>query len=128
MPEHVHLVIWPADSRSSLGTILSTIKQSVAKRSLVYIHEHAPSFLPKMEDRQPNGKTTYRFWQRGGGYDRNLVEPATVWNEITYLHMNPVRRGLCDEVAGWPWSSARELNEAGSGLIRLDRSSMPRWE
>ena len=27
-----------------------------------------------MEDRQPNGKVHFRFWQRGGGYDRNVFD------------------------------------------------------
>ena len=46
-----------------------------------------------MRDEQPNGKVAYRFWQRGGGYDRNFNEPESIYAEIEYLHNNPVRRG-----------------------------------
>jgi hypothetical protein len=70
--------------------------------------------------------TDYRFWQRGGGYDRNLTEPKSIWAEIDYFHANPVRRGLCDTPTARPWSSARELEQPGSGLLRLDLSSLPR--
>jgi putative transposase len=86
----------------------------------------APNFLSQLEDRQPSGRVYYRFWQRGGGYDRNLAEPKTIWNEIDYFHANPVRRRLCDSPMAWLWSSARELEQPGSGLIRLDLSSLPR--
>jgi hypothetical protein len=42
-----------------------------------------------MEDRQPGGLVHHRFWQRGGGYDRNLTEPRTIWAEIANIHANP---------------------------------------
>jgi REP-associated tyrosine transposase len=35
-----------------------------------------------------------RNWQRGGGYDRNSTESATLLHMIEYIPNNPVRRGL----------------------------------
>jgi putative transposase len=63
--------------------------------------------LERLCDRQPNGDVNYRFWQRGGGYDRNVHEPKTLRKMIEYIHDNPVRRGLVKEAVDWPWSSAR---------------------
>ena len=68
----------------------------------------------------------YRFWQRGGGYDRNLTETGTVFAEIAYIHANPIRRKLCERPTDWPWSSASEYAQKGSGLLRLDLDSLPR--
>src|SRR5580692_8945748 len=56
----------------------------------------------------------------------SLTEPKSIWAEIDYFHANPARRGLCDTPTAWPWSSARELEQPGSGLLRLDLSSLPR--
>ena len=106
MPEHVHLLIFPTQSNYSISAVLSTIKQSVAKRALHYVRQHAPEFLTRMEDRQPNGKSSYRFWQRGGGYDRNLTEPTTISSTLDTIHANPVRRQLCRRSTDWPWSVA----------------------
>ena len=50
---------------------------------------------------------TFRFWQEGPGYDRNLTRPAMALAAIDYLHNNPVRRGLVKEPLDWKWSSAR---------------------
>jgi hypothetical protein len=94
-------------------------------RSGALVRASAPNFLSQMEDRQPGGRVHYRFWQRGGGYDRNLTEPKSIWNEIDYFHANPIRRGLCDTPTAWLWSSARELEQPGSGMLRLDLSSLP---
>jgi hypothetical protein len=42
------------------------------------------------------------------------------------IHTNPVRRGICQTPRAWPWSSAAEYERPGSGLLRLDQSSLPR--
>ena len=126
MPEHVHLLLWPTNSDYSISRILSTLKQSVSKRALLYVRDRAPEFLSQMEDRQPNGDVHHRFWQRGGGYDRNLTEPETIWTQIDYIHANPVRRGLCERSIDWAWSSAREYESPGSGMLAIERSSLPK--
>src|SRR5262245_50796691 len=55
MPEHAHLLIWPGELTYDISDILNSIKQSVAKRALLYVRRSAPAFLTQMEDRQPNG-------------------------------------------------------------------------
>ncbi len=126
MPEHVHLLIRPRDARYSVSRILTSLKRPVSLKALSHVRRSAPDFLSQMEDRQPSGRVHYRFWQRGGGYDRNLTEPKAVWAEIDYFHANPVRRGLCETPTAWPWSSAAEQERPGSGLLRLDQVSLPR--
>jgi len=126
MPEHAHLLIWPTNPVYKISDVLSSIKQSVAKRALLHVRSHAPLFLKYMEDRQPSGQTHYRFWQRGGGYDRNIVEPNTVFQQIEYFHFNPVRRGLCNRPEDWVWSSAADYMDPKSGPLLIDRASLPR--
>ncbi|MFO0969129.1 MAG: transposase [Gemmataceae bacterium] len=125
MPEHAHLLVWPTVKEYDISDALNSIKQSVAKRALVFVRREAPGFLASMEDRQPNGDVHYRFWQRGGGFDRNVVEPATVYALIDYIHNNPVRRGLCAKPEGWLWSSAADHLGLRAGPLRLDRESLP---
>jgi len=67
MPEHVHLLVWPAQIEYNISDLLRCIKLSVSKRALSFVRANAPEFLRQMEDRQPNGILSYRFWQRGGG-------------------------------------------------------------
>jgi putative transposase len=47
-----------------------------------------------------------RFWQAGGGYDRNVFEPKVLLAMIDYLHANLLRRGLVQRAEDWRWSSA----------------------
>jgi putative transposase len=125
MPEHAHLLIWPTEAKYDISQVLNSIKQSVAKRALLHVRREAPSFLSRMEDRQPNGKAHYRFWQRGGGYDRNVIEPNTAHQEIEYFHDNPIRRGLCTKPEDWYWSSAADYFGLRAGPLSIDRESLP---
>ena len=120
MPEQIHLLIWPPSPAYDIGAILTSLKQPVAKRAVRFVRWHAPAFLGRMTDRQPNGKEAGRFWQRGGGHDRTLWEPRDVWEMIDYIHANPVRRGLCRRPEEWPWSSATGLRG------RSSRRAVPR--
>ena len=106
MPEHVHLLIFPREDVYSIADILLDIKRPVARQALRYVREHAPGFLDRMKDEQPNGSVRHRFWQRGGGYDRNLARTQIVHDTLAYIHANPVRRGLVESPVAWRWSSA----------------------
>ena len=124
MPEHAHVLIWPTADVYSISEILNSIKQSVAKRALTFVRRESPNFLPRMADRQPNGKVHYRFWQRGGGYDRNVVELKTILWQAEYIHANPVRRGLCLKPEEWLWSSAADHAGMRTGPISIDFDSV----
>jgi putative transposase len=125
MPEHVHLLVWPTESAYDISEILNSVKRSVVLRALAFVRKESPAFLARMEDRQPSGQTHYRFWQRGGGYDRYVVEIATLYRLIDYIHANPVRRGLCERPEDWLWSSAADYAGLRGGPLRIDRETLP---
>ena len=124
MPEHVNLVLLP-QPRTMISQILSALKQPVSKRALIWLRRYAPEFLSKLADVQPNGRSAYRFWQRGGGYDRNLRTVADIYEKIEYVHNNPVRRGLVRCARDWPWSSSQAWETASDMPIAIDRHSLP---
>ena len=124
MPEHVHLLILPHDG-VLVRSILAAVKQPMTRRVLNWVEKNNPGFLSRMADRQPSGKTAYRFWQRGGGYDRNMRSTREVHEKARYIHNNPVRRGLVERAEDWPWSSARAWETGTDQSIRLDRQSFP---
>jgi putative transposase len=124
MPEHVHVVLWPRPG-VPLSQILTTLKQSVSKRALLWLGEHAAEFLSNLEDVQPNGRRSHRFWQRGGGYDRNMWTSAEIHEKIEYVHNNPVRRDFVGTPELWPWSSAHAWVTGEDVPLAIDRESVP---
>ncbi len=125
MPEHVHILIHPRSNSYDISGILSSFKQPVSKRARLYVNEKAPAKLVMFTDRQPNGKSSFRFWQRGGGYDRNLWSPKYVWETIDYIHENPVRRQLCERNLEWKCSSAAAYAGFEDGLLKINLESLP---
>src|SRR6516225_1362794 len=53
MVEHAHLLVWPTEPVYGISDVLNSIKQSVAKRALLFVHRHAPEFLPGMRIGSP---------------------------------------------------------------------------
>jgi putative transposase len=106
MPEHCHLLIKPMRNEYFMAEILSAIKGRFANELL----KHRADVREQAAVRTPNGESAHRFWERGGGFDRNISSERYIRNSINYIHMNPVRRKLCEGITDWPWSSAASLD------------------
>ncbi len=106
MPEHVHLLVRPRQPDVEIGRCQGAIKERVGRRAVAWLERNAPQWLPRITVCE-GPRTRRRFWQPGGGYDRNVVGLATVHRVIHYIHANPVRRGLVASAEDWEWSSAR---------------------
>jgi len=107
MPEHVHLLVYPGPGASNIDRLLKAIKRPYSYRIKQLLVETASSLLKRLTIQQRPGVESFRFWQEGPGYDRNLDNPVSALAAIDYIHRNPVRRGLVERAIDWQWSSAR---------------------
>lgn len=103
MPEHVHLLIIPRHEVANVTTILQSLKQPFARKVIARWRELAAPILEAVTD--ASGRA--HFWQRGGGYDRNITSEHEWFEKLSYINNNPVRRGLVTSAEDYPWSSAR---------------------
>ena len=106
MPEHVHLLVYPIGPYPRLDLLLKAIKRPFATRIKRRLVQAQSVLLRRLTIRERPGVEVFRFWQEGGGYDRNLRTEKAVLGSIDYIHLNPVRRGLCNRAVEWRWSSA----------------------
>ena len=88
MPDHVHVLIHPMRYPYDIGAILKSIK-------------HSPSLVA-----HNRGWIDTVLWEPGGGYDRNVFVDQTRTNIIRYIHRNPTKRKLAEEIIDYRWSSA----------------------
>ena len=123
MPDHVHLLIFPRSENYSISAILLSIKQSTSRRELNYIRKYGPNKLKFFATGQKN--TKYRFWQDGGGYDKNVTITKAIINIVKYIHNNPVRIGFVDKAIDWKWSSAREWSDRDDNFGLVDKEFFP---
>jgi len=103
MPEHVHMIVYPHNADHDMAWFLKSIKQSVSRRAYAWLAKHDRLWLERLTIPVEG---TFRFWQAGGGYDRNIDRHSTLIRMIEYIHNNPVRRGLVENAVDWLWSSA----------------------
>ena len=121
MPEHVHLLLWPRVGACDVPRILRAIKQPIAQQVLRRWTSVRATVLEKVVD----GTGQPRFWQRGGGFDRNVFSEEELAEKFAYIHNNQVHRGLCTRPEDWRWSSARWYLGHREGEIRMDPLSRP---
>jgi putative transposase len=118
MPEHLHLMILPCMEIYSISDILKSIKQPVARRMIGLLKKKNPGALKFLDTGLERPR--YRFWQDGGGYDRNYWSTDEVIKKVNYIHRNPVARGLVEHECDWKWSSAREWTMGEKGCVPVE--------
>jgi putative transposase len=103
MDHHLHLVI-----RSPMNMTMSKFMQSFKRHS-------ATSFLKRVSSRdrqrlQAASQDNRAFWMRSfRGIP--IRSERVMWACVRYVHLNPVRAGLCERPEQYFWSSARLYEE-----------------
>jgi REP-associated tyrosine transposase len=119
MPDHVHLLAIPKKSEYDISVFLKGIKQTVARKAKSWLIENDSGWLSKLEIVNGKGKRVFRFWQPGGGYDKNVTDGIAARAALNYIHNNPVRKKLVDKPTDYKWSSSRfyEFKQQGPIIV-----------
>jgi putative transposase len=116
MPEHAHILFWPLIPQYPGGLVLRELKREFAIEVIGRWRELKAPILSRLVT--PVGTT--RFWQHGGGHDRNIFTPEEFEKRMNYIHNNPVKRGLVQRPEDWPWSSIHWYRDDRANTIPLD--------
>ncbi|MBI3097761.1 MAG: transposase [Planctomycetes bacterium] len=116
MPDHVHLMVSSTRDSGRVEDLLYAIKRPFSYRVKIELQERDDPLLDSLMIRERPGKRCFRFWQEGPGYDRNVATRGYVAGVLSYLHLNPVRRGLCSHPSDWRWSSWKYYNHPESSV------------
>lgn len=120
MPSHIHLIMAFPN-----GNKLSAVMRDFKKFTAYEIRRllEAEGNRKELEGlRHPDGRTSqFRIWEPRFD-DVAIFTPRVLKRKIDYIHVNPVRAGLCDQPCDWPYSSARDY-VGESSLLSVDRFS-----
>ena len=119
MPEHVHIIIQPNYPVYGISWFLKSMKQPVSRKVSGWLKQHDPEEHARLTRVRRDSFQEFRFWQAGGGYDRNIIDRTTLLRMIEYIHRNPVRRRLVEKPTDWKWSSA-SWYETGECVLQID--------
>ena len=123
MSNHLHLVA-RVNEPDKLSDFLRDFKKFTSKAILRAIVDNPESrrewLLDKFafEAKRTRRAEKYKFW-KDGNHAVYLNDGIDVWEKINYIHMNPVRAGIVDEIDDYVYSSARDF--AGrKGLVNIE--------
>jgi len=104
MPDHFHLLVNPIEL--NISKVIGRLKGRSASRILKNLRERCEvSMLNSLKLARPlaSGQTHAVWLQDFSSID--LWSNKFILQKLNYIHMNPVRAGLCDHPARWRWSS-----------------------
>jgi hypothetical protein len=73
MPEHLHLLTCPTDELPDFGKYLARIKQLFSKLIKEILIKNRSQLIEQLTVQERPGKSCFRFWQEGAGYDRKSL-------------------------------------------------------
>src|SRR5256886_12712102 len=126
MPDHAHAIV-----KNASGTIsdwLRRVRGNSARQILDWLRteQHLMS-LKKLELTIPQKRHhTHAVWQKDP-LVIDLTSPKFIRQKLNYLHLNPVRAGLCEHPADWKWSSCRTYLPHKSGEVPIEVDWKAYW-
>lgn len=121
MPDHAHAIV-----NNASGTIsdwLRRVRGNSARSVLAWLREEQHLISLKKLALNPPQKRhhTHALWQKDPSVI-DLTSPKFIRQKLNYVHLNPVRAGLCQHPADWKWSSYRAYlpHEPGDVPIEVD--------
>jgi REP element-mobilizing transposase RayT len=121
MPDHFHLLTNPVEL--NITSVIGKLKGRSASRILKFLRANEQfAILKRLQLSRPlsSGQTHAVWLQDFSSID--IWSPKFIRQKLDYIHMNPVRAGLCDHPAKWRWSSYHAYlpHEAGDVPIEID--------
>jgi putative transposase len=101
LPEHLHTVMTlpkgDADYSGRWRAIKSAFSRSLAKAGVRLWQDH---------------RGEYRLWQRRF-WEHTIRDEGDLQTHVDYIHYNPVKHGLVERAAAWPYSSIHRFIRRG---------------
>lgn len=98
LPDHIHALLTLPEDDADFSMRIREIKRLFTKNYLVEIG----SATTRNQSRMDKNEAT--VWQRRF-YEHTIRDEQDVHTHIDYIHFNPVKHGLVNQVSDWQWSS-----------------------
>jgi REP element-mobilizing transposase RayT len=121
MPNHIHLII-DMPEKESISDSMRDFKKYTTKEIFkkAVIKENI-ALINKLKENSNTGGA--KLWM--DRFDCQLImSEKFLKQKINYIHNNPVKAGLIDEITKWPYSSARNYFLDDNSLINVSTD----WE
>jgi len=120
MPDHVHLLIWPRDVHA-ITDFMRDFKRFTSGRITRQAKlEGKIDWIEKFEEAgKETGRADFKVWQ-DSFWEQNIYTQNFLEQKLNYIHLNPVRAGICAAAEDYPYSSYRNYYLCDNQLIDID--------
>lgn len=127
MPDHVHAIV--NRSVDTISEWLRRVRGNSAREILSWLRteQHLMSLQKLQLAVAQKRNHTHAVWQKDPSVI-DLWSPKFVRQKLDYLHLNPVRAGLCEHPADWKWSSYRAYLPHKAGDVPLEVDWQAYWK
>lgn len=98
LPDHMHAVLTMHDGADDYSRLWQEIKKGFTRRIRESSASPGSSSISQWQS---------RFWEHTIANERDLAA------HVDYIHINPLKHGLVERVADWPYSSFHRYVERG---------------
>lgn len=106
LPDHIHALITLPENDDDYPLRIKEIKRFFTRVYLSRfreVHQRTPSHYDKQES---------TIWQRRY-WEHTIRDEQDYQNHFDYIHYNPVKHGLVNNVSAWEWSSFHQYVDQG---------------
>ena len=127
MPDHFHLIVNLKDD--DVSKYLLRLRGLSARKIIAWLKDgNYVSSLEKLKLRFPQKRQhRYAVWQKKPMVIE-LYSHKFLRQKLNYIHLNPVRAGLCKHPAEWKWSSSRAYLPHKSGEVPIEIDWQAFWK
>lgn len=126
MPDHFHLLANPVEL--NISKAVGKLKGRSASKILKYFRaEDEAEILGRLKLARPlaSGQTHAVWLQDFSSID--IWSDKFIRQKLNYIHLNPIRAGLCDHPAKWRWSSYHAYMPHEPGAVPIEIVWRWRW-
>lgn len=124
LPDHIHCLIYFEDEDLTISRIVQAIKGFTARRiiklysSIGSWEQLLPATRPEA-DKQHFRKLKYKIWQPDF-YDFNVQTDKKFWEKLEYIHNNPIKHRLTDDISKYKFCSWRNYELNDHSIFKID--------
>ena len=120
MPEHLHLLIWP-QGKATISDIMRDFKTFTAKRLIrqAEVENRDDLLIAFSSAGEKTGRSNNKVWQ-DSFWDKAIFTEKFLRQKLNYIHRNPIRAELVEDITVYPYSSYRNYMFDDNALIDID--------
>jgi putative transposase len=120
MPAHIHLLIWPTVEKVVTDFMRDFKRFTSGRITRQAKVEGKVSWIKKFEEAgTETERAEYKVWQ-DSFWEQTIYTEDFLRQKLNYIHLNPVRSGLCASAEDYPYSSYRNYYLGDNSLIEID--------